>query len=72
MKLYPVTITYTTMVVADNPYNAECVAQENLASIFEDGLDDVVVQNAIEDEQDLPLHADSLWHIVKRSHSEPR
>ena len=54
MKLYPVTITYTTMVVADNPYNAECVAQENLASIFHDGLDDVVVQNAIEDEQDLP------------------
>jgi hypothetical protein len=54
MKLYPVTITYSTMVVAENPHSAECVAQHNLTSIFEDEPDDVVVQNAIEEEEDLP------------------
>ena len=54
MKLYPVTITYNTMVVAENPDSAECVAQHNLTSIFEDGPDDVVVQPAIEDEENLP------------------
>jgi len=57
MKLYPVTITYKIMVVAESMMIAEDVARNNLGSICQDQEepDDVVVQNAIEDEQDLPL-----------------
>jgi hypothetical protein len=59
MKLYPVTITYSTMVVAENPDSAECVAQHNLTCIFEGGPDDVVVQDAIEKEEDIPVGWDN-------------
>jgi len=60
MKLYPVTITYETMVVAESIMNAKLIAENNLDSIckeepwFFEEPDDVVVQDAIEDEKDLP------------------
>jgi hypothetical protein len=54
MKLYPVTITYKTMVVAESIMNAELIAENNLDSICQEEPDDVVVQDAIEDEKDLP------------------
>jgi hypothetical protein len=54
MKLYPVTITYNTMVVAKSIMDAEVVARNNLEFICEDDPDDVVVQDAIEKEEDIP------------------
>ena len=54
MKLYPVTITYKTMVVAESIMNAELVAENNLDSICQEEPDDVVVQDAIEEEENIP------------------
>ena len=55
MKLYPVTITYETIVVAESIMNAKLIAENNLDFICqEEEPDDVVVQDAIEDEKDLP------------------
>ena len=59
MKLYRVTITYNTMVVAKTQSNAEWVARSNLGSICEDEPDDVVVYNAIENEKDIPEEWDN-------------
>ena len=53
-KLYPVTITCKTMVVAENPHSAEDVAQQNLISIWAEEPYDVVVQDAIEKEENIP------------------
>jgi hypothetical protein len=47
------------MVVAENPDSAAGVAQHNLTSIFEDGLDEVVVEKAIENEKDIPVEWDN-------------
>jgi len=55
MKLYPVTITYKTMVVAESIMNAELIAENNLDSICQEEPDDVVVQDAIEEEENIPL-----------------
>ena len=53
-KLYPVTITYKTMVVAENPHSAEDIAQHNLTSIGAEPPYNIVVQDAIEKEKNIP------------------
>ena len=81
MKLYPVTITYTTMVVAESIMNAEWVARSNLGLICKDGPDRVVVQDAIEREKDIPVEwvntipygeSNELWckEIVRMSNKD--
>ena len=57
MKLYPVTITYKIMVVAESMMIAEDITRNNLGSIChgQEEPDDVVVQDAIEEEENIPL-----------------
>jgi len=67
MKLYPVTITYNTMVVAKSIMDAEVVARNNLEFICGLRPDDIVVQDAIEKEEDIPPEWDNAIPYGERN-----